>query len=90
MLSIISSSSAKGRTGNQQLSCGEFPLLVCCQKSSNANFLPISAHPRRSAAKILLRAAGEFGKWDKAGGKVLPGLLKRRQAERDMFNTPAS
>jgi lysozyme len=35
-------------------------------------------------------AAGEFEKWDKAGGKVLPGLLKRRQAERDMFNTPAS
>lgn len=35
-------------------------------------------------------AAGEFEKWDKAGGKVLPGLLRRRQAERDMFNTPAS
>lgn len=35
-------------------------------------------------------AAGEFEKWDKAGGKVLPGLLRRRQAERDIFNTPAS
>lgn len=35
-------------------------------------------------------AGGEFEKWDKAGGKVLPGLLRRRQAERDMFNTPAS
>lgn len=35
-------------------------------------------------------AAGEFEKWDKAGGEVLPGLLKRRLAERDMFNTPAS
>jgi lysozyme len=35
-------------------------------------------------------AAGEFEKWDKAGGKVLPGLLRRRQAERDMFNTPAA
>jgi lysozyme len=34
-------------------------------------------------------AAGEFEKWDKAGGKVLPGLLKRRKAERDMFNTQA-
>lgn len=34
-------------------------------------------------------AAGEFEKWDKAGGKVLPGLLRRRQAERNMFNTPA-
>jgi lysozyme len=29
--------------------------------------------------------ANEFLKWDKAGGKVLPGLTKRRQAERMMF-----
>jgi len=27
----------------------------------------------------------EFDKWDKAGGKVLAGLLRRRQAETDMF-----
>lgn len=32
-------------------------------------------------------AAGEFEKWDKAGGQTLPGLLRRRQAERDLFNS---
>lgn len=32
-------------------------------------------------------AAGEFEKWNKAGGNVLPGLVKRRQAERDLFNS---
>ncbi len=30
-------------------------------------------------------AGEEFLKWDKAGGKRLPGLTKRRQREREMF-----
>lgn len=33
-------------------------------------------------------AAGEFVKWNKAKGKVLDGLTRRRVAERDLFNTP--
>lgn len=35
-------------------------------------------------------AALEFLKWDKAGGKVLPGLTRRREAERQLFLTPAA
>lgn len=30
-------------------------------------------------------AAAEFGKWVKAGGVVVEGLVKRRQAERELF-----
>lgn len=30
-------------------------------------------------------AANEFGQWIYAGGKVLPGLVRRRAAERDLF-----
>lgn len=30
-------------------------------------------------------ASNEFTKWDKAGGKTLPGLARRRSAERDLF-----
>lgn len=30
-------------------------------------------------------AADQFLVWDHQGGKVLPGLLRRRQAERDLF-----
>ena len=33
-------------------------------------------------------AADEFGKWVNAGGKPLPGLVKRRAAERALFLTP--
>lgn len=32
-------------------------------------------------------AADEFGKWTHGGGKVLPGLVKRRAAERALFLT---
>jgi lysozyme len=35
-------------------------------------------------------AANEFGKWTRANGKVLPGLVTRRAAERALFLTPVS
>ena len=31
-------------------------------------------------------ASLEFVKWDKAAGQTIPGLLRRRQAETDLFN----
>jgi lysozyme len=40
-----------------------------------------------NTGKYLL-AAQEFPKWNKAGGKVLPGLVKRRKEEMDLFLTP--
>ncbi|POO56276.1 lysozyme [Agrobacterium rosae] len=33
-------------------------------------------------------AQSEFSKWDKAGGKVLAGLTRRRAAEAALFSTP--
>lgn len=32
-------------------------------------------------------ASKEFEKWNKASGKVLEGLVKRREAERNLFNS---
>ncbi|MEG2347381.1 MAG: lysozyme [Cetobacterium sp.] len=32
-------------------------------------------------------ASEEFQRWNKAGGKVLNGLIKRREAERNLFNS---
>ncbi len=34
-------------------------------------------------------AANQFGRWNKSGGKVLPGLTRRRAAEAELFKTPA-
>jgi lysozyme len=33
----------------------------------------------------LEEAAEQFMKWTKAGGRVLPGLVKRRQDERQLY-----
>lgn len=33
------------------------------------------------------KASTEFGRWIHAGGQVLPGLIRRRSAERDLFLT---
>lgn len=35
-------------------------------------------------------AADEFPRWNKAGGKVLSGLVRRRAAERELFLKPVS
>ena len=35
-------------------------------------------------------AAAEFTRWNRARGAVLPGLTRRREAERDLFLTPDS
>ena len=39
-------------------------------------------------AGLFKEAALEFLKWNKAAGKVLPGLTTRRQAESKLFSTP--
>jgi len=31
-------------------------------------------------------AAAEFARWNRGGGKILPGLVRRREAEKALFN----
>ncbi|MEG2347239.1 MAG: lysozyme [Cetobacterium sp.] len=38
-------------------------------------------------AKDYYGTSQEFQRWNKAGGKVLNGLIRRREAERDLFNS---
>jgi lysozyme len=42
---------------------------------------------RRVDAKDWSGACDELAKWNKGGGKVLPGLVKRRQAEIDLIRS---
>ena len=42
----------------------------------------VNANPNNAAIRL------EFGKWSKAGGKVLLGLQRRRTAEADLYFTP--
>jgi lysozyme len=52
-----------------------------------------AAFVNSSLRKLVLRgdftaAAAEFGRWVRGGGKVLPGIVARREAERDLFIAP--
>ena len=69
------------------LSAAQFSALV-----SFAFNLGLGALSRSTLLKSLNRgdyegAALEFVKWNKAGGKVVNGLTRRRAAERDLFNS---
>lgn len=41
-------------------------------------------------ARDFAAVAGDLLMWDHAGGRVLPGLYRRRVAEGKMFNTPVT
>ena len=42
----------------------------------------------RIKAGDLAGASSQFGRWVHGGGRVLPGLVRRRAAERDLFLSP--
>ena len=63
----------------------QFDALVDFAWNAGVNALAHSTLLRRLNAGDALGAADEFLRWSRAGGKVLPGLTRRRQAEREMF-----
>jgi lysozyme len=71
------------------LTQGEFDALVDFAFNLGCGSLNGSTLLRLLNAGDFHGAAAEFEKWDHAGGKVVAGLLRRRQAERTEFNTPA-
>ena len=69
-------------TGNQ------FSALVSFAYNCGVRNLVSSTLLRKLNAGDADGAATEFMRWNKAGGRVLAGLTRRRAAERDLFLTP--
>jgi lysozyme len=67
------------------VSQNEFDALVSFTYNLGEGNLKKSTLLRRLNSDDKASAAEEFLKWNKAGGKVLNGLVKRREAERKMF-----
>lgn len=63
----------------------QFDALVSFTYNLGAGALGQSTLLRRLNAGEYSSAAAEFGKWVKAGNTTLPGLVRRRAAERKMF-----
>lgn len=78
------------RLVNVPLNENQFGALVSFTYNLGAGNLASSTLLRKLNAGDYAGAAGEFGKWVKAGGKTLPGLVRRRAAERALFEKPVS
>ncbi|EAA7932780.1 lysozyme, partial [Salmonella enterica subsp. enterica] len=68
-----------------RLTQGQFDALVSFAYNLGARTLSTSTLLRKLNAGDYAGAADEFLCWNKAGGKVLKGLTRRREAERALF-----
>ena len=68
------------------LTQNQFDAVVSFVYNLGAGNLKSSTLLKKLNAKDYIGASNEFLKWNKAGGKVLSGLTKRRQSEKDLFN----
>lgn len=68
------------------LNQNQFDALVSFAYNLGATNLSNSTLLRKLNSKDYKGAAAEFPKWNKAGGKVMAGLTRRRLAEQELFN----
>lgn len=66
----------------------QFDALVALAYNIGLGNLGSSTLLRKHRARDYLRAADEFLKWNRAAGKVMPGLTRRRAAERALYLAP--
>lgn len=69
------------------LTSNQFSALVSFAYNVGLGGFKNSTMRRKLNAQDYVGAAEEFGKWIKGGSRILPGLVRRRQAEKQLFNT---
>lgn len=82
---LVSYESDVSRLVKVGLTQGQFDALVSFTYNLGARSLSTSTLLRKLNAGDYAGAADEFLLWNKAGGKVLNGLSRRREAERALF-----
>lgn len=82
---LVSYESDVSRLVKVILNQGQFDALVSFTYNLGARSLSTSTLLRKLNAGDYAGAADEFLRWNKAGGKVLNGLTRRREAERALF-----
>lgn len=68
-----------------KLTQGQFDALVSFAYNVGSRALSTSTLLKKLNAGDIKGAADEFLRWNKAGGKVMNGLTRRREAERALF-----
>lgn len=69
-----------------ELTQNEYDALVClCYNIGSGNFATSTLVKMLKAGEPKSEVAKQFLRWDKAGGKPLAGLTRRRNAEAELF-----
>ncbi|WP_349334643.1 lysozyme [Enterobacter roggenkampii] len=82
---LVSYESDVSRLVKVGLTQGQYDALVSFTYNLGARSLSTSTLLRKLNAGDYAGASDEFLRWNKAGGKVLNGLTRRREAERALF-----
>ncbi|ENR4993248.1 lysozyme [Enterobacter roggenkampii] len=82
---LVSYENDVSRLVKVDLTQGQFDALVSFTYNLGARSLSTSTLLRKLSGGDYAGAADEFLRWNKAGGKVLNGLTRRREAERALF-----
>ncbi|CAK0768518.1 lysozyme [Gammaproteobacteria bacterium] len=82
---LVSSEEAVRKWVDVALTQGQFDALVSFVFNVGVGSFRGSTLLRKLNAGDVAEAAGEFGRWNKAGGKVVEGLVRRRVVEREVF-----
>ncbi|WP_314140065.1 lysozyme [Buttiauxella noackiae] len=82
---LVSYESDVSRLVKVSLTQGQFDALVSFTYNLGARSLSTSTLLRKLNAGDYAGAADEFTRWNKAGGKELAGLTRRREAEKSLF-----
>lgn len=82
---LVSYENDVSRLVKVDLTQGQFDALVSFTYNLGVRSLSTSTLLRKLNAGDYAGAADEFLRWNKAGGKVLNGLTRRREAERALF-----
>ena len=82
---LVSYESDVSRLVKVGLTQGQFDALVSFTYNLGSRSLSASTLLRKLNSGDYAGAADEFLRWNKAGGKVLNGLTRRREAERALF-----
>ncbi|WP_326902822.1 lysozyme [Kosakonia cowanii] len=82
---LVSYESDVSKLVKVKLTQGQFDALVSFTYNLGARALSTSTLLKKLNAGNYRGAADEFPRWNKAGGKALAGLTRRREAERALF-----
>lgn len=74
--------------GSSHATDNEFSAMVSLAYNIGLGAFKSSSVLLRHKEKRFVDAADAFLFWDKAGGRVLPGLTRRRRAERELYLRP--